>query len=235
MPTDKPGLQSESAVHRYRRLARNIRVDGGVGKDFTRAETQLNDWLQARTKLSLIVHFPVGHMAIVGTIVERRENTFLFVSLSKEMSVVVSPWVYRKIRFWKSESRAALKMVKSFVRTEFGDNVVMMELGSSDAASLLEDLSCKDKNSRASQPLQSQREVKATMLQARNAGWVALFEVFQEIHPKKLIPEKDWQALSFLIEALREQKNQEDWAQIACAFDAIDGNHKIATSEEWRK
>jgi hypothetical protein len=73
------------------------------------------------------------------------------------------------------------------------------------------------------------------MLCARNAAWVALFEVFQEIHPKKLIPEKHWQALSFLIEALREANHQEDWAQIACAFDAINGNHKIATSEEWRK
>jgi hypothetical protein len=110
-----------------------------------------------------------------------------------------------------------------------------MELGSPDGGSLLKDLSCRDKNSRASQPLSSQREVKATMLQARNASWVALFEIFQEIHPKKLIPEKDWQALSTLIEALRDGNHREDWAEIFCAFDAIDGSHKVATSEEWRK
>jgi hypothetical protein len=73
------------------------------------------------------------------------------------------------------------------------------------------------------------------MLQTRNATWVALFEIFQEIHPKKLIPEKEWQALSILIEALREEIHGEDWARISCAFAAIDGNHKIATSEEWRK
>ncbi len=73
------------------------------------------------------------------------------------------------------------------------------------------------------------------MLRARNAAWVALFEIFQEIHPKKLILEKDWQALSILIEALSEENHRKDWAQISCAFDAIDGNHKIATSEEWRK
>jgi hypothetical protein len=143
MPIDK---QSASAVHRYRRLAQKIRSHGGVSKNFARAETQLNDWLRAQTKLSLLVHFPVGHMVIVGAIVERRENIFLFASHSKEMSMVLSPWAYRKIRFWKSGGRAALKMVKSCVRTEFGDNVVLMELGCSDETSILKDLSCKDKN-----------------------------------------------------------------------------------------
>jgi hypothetical protein len=73
------------------------------------------------------------------------------------------------------------------------------------------------------------------MLQSRNTAWVALFEIFQEIHPKKLIPEKEWQALSTLIEALREENHREDWAQISYAYDGIDGNHKIATSYEWRK
>jgi hypothetical protein len=73
------------------------------------------------------------------------------------------------------------------------------------------------------------------MLRPRNVAWISLFEIFQEIHPKKLIPEKGWQALSFLIDALREQQHQEDWAEISCAFDAIDGNYKIAMAEEWRK
>ena len=73
------------------------------------------------------------------------------------------------------------------------------------------------------------------MLRARNVAWTALFKIFQEIHPKKLIPEKEWQALSFVIEALREKNHREDWAQIAWTFEAIDGNHKIATSDEWHK
>ncbi|MGA8555798.1 MAG: hypothetical protein WB630_15400 [Candidatus Acidiferrales bacterium] len=73
------------------------------------------------------------------------------------------------------------------------------------------------------------------MRNARDVAWVALFEIFQEVRPKKLIPEKDWQALSFLIEALREEKHLDDWAETHRIFDSINGNHKISTFAAWRK
>ena len=129
-----------SASVRYRKMKEQIRAHGGVSKHFDRAQNQLRTWLHAGTTLGLFVHFPIGQMAIVGTIMEEHENTFVFVSRSKEMSVVLSPWVYRKIKFWKSDGRVTLKMVRSFVTTEFADNITLMELGSSDPACLLKEM-----------------------------------------------------------------------------------------------
>jgi hypothetical protein len=73
------------------------------------------------------------------------------------------------------------------------------------------------------------------MLHTRDAAWIALFGIFQEIHPKKLIPTANWQALSFLMEALSEDEHLDDWAKVISMFDAIDGNRRISTKEEWHR
>jgi len=73
------------------------------------------------------------------------------------------------------------------------------------------------------------------ILHSRHLAWIALFELFQQIHPKKPIPAKEWQTLSFLIETLREKKRLDDWAAVSRAFDAIDGYRCVSTTEAWRK
>jgi hypothetical protein len=73
------------------------------------------------------------------------------------------------------------------------------------------------------------------MRNARDVAWIALFDIFQELHPKKLIPEKDWQAFLFLIEALREETHAENWAEIDRVLDSISGNQKTSPSEAWRR
>lgn len=73
------------------------------------------------------------------------------------------------------------------------------------------------------------------MLRTRDAAWIALFGIFQEIHPKQLIPATNWQALSFLMEALSEDEHLDDWAKVISMFDAIDGNRRISTKEEWHR
>jgi hypothetical protein len=55
------------------------------------------------------------------------------------------------------------------------------------------------------------------ILHSRHLAWIALFELFQQIHPKKPIPAKEWQTLSFLIETLREKKRLDDWAAVSRA------------------
>ena len=70
---------------------------------------------------------------------------------------------------------------------------------------------------------------------ARYLAWTVLFEAFQQIHPHKLVAEKDWQALSLLIDALRESRHLDEWAEIARMSDAIEGAHRISTPAAWHK
>jgi hypothetical protein len=76
---------------------------------------------------------------------------------------------------------------------------------------------------------------RAMIVHTRHLAWIALFEVFQEIHPKNPIPAKEWQTLSFLIETLREEKRLDDWAAVSRALHSIDGDRCISTPESWRK
>jgi hypothetical protein len=72
------------------------------------------------------------------------------------------------------------------------------------------------------------------MLRTRYLAWVALFEVFQELRPRELVAEREWDGLTFLIETLRDEKHLRDWSGIARTLDGIDGSRRISTPEAWR-
>jgi hypothetical protein len=73
------------------------------------------------------------------------------------------------------------------------------------------------------------------MPKARDVAWTNLFNIFQEIHPRKPPSEKDWDTLWFLIEALDDEKHREDWAEIAGMLEGVRDTRRVSMPLEWRK